>query len=109
MIAGSKQSIDEVSLRYQAQTVLADIANESAASRSLNRANDNFLKATKIRLWLKALDYKLFLTRNQREKLWYALIDISGVYDNPTAPVLDKVNAPNVLVGTSVKKYRKSS
>lgn len=109
MIAGVKQSIDEVSLRYQAQTVLADIANENAASLSLNKANDKFLKTTKIRLWLKALDYKSYLTRQQREKIWYALIDISGVYDNPVSPVLDKITAPVNLFQTSVKIYRKSS
>jgi hypothetical protein len=109
MIAQSKQSVDEASLRYQSQTKLADLANEIAATRTINKAKDKILNATKIRLWLMALDYKSFLTREQRERIWYALIEISGVYDNPKAPVLDKVNQPNTLVGTSVKLYRKTS
>lgn len=109
MIAQSKQSVDEASLRYQSQTQLANLANDIAATRSLNKVEDKILTATKIRLWLMALDYKSFLTREQRERIWYALIEISGVYDYPKAPVLDKVNQPNTLVGTSIKLYRKTS
>ena len=107
MIAQSKQSVDEASLRYQSHTKLANLANEIAATRTINKAKDKILEATKIRLWLMALDYKKYLTREQRERIWYALIEISGVYDNPTAPVLDKINQPAVLVGTSVKIQRK--
>jgi hypothetical protein len=109
MIAQSKQSVDEASLRYQAQTKLADLANNIAATRSLNKAEEMILTATKIRLWLMALDYKKYLTREQRERIWYALIEISGVYDMPKAPVLDKVEQPNTLVGTSIKVYRRTS
>jgi hypothetical protein len=109
MIAQSKQSVDEASLRYQSQTKLADLANEIAATRNLNKAEDRILNATKVRLWLMALDYKSFLTREQRERIWYALIEISGVYDYPKAPLLDKVVQPSPLVGTSIKLYRKTS
>jgi hypothetical protein len=109
MIAQSKSSVDEASIRYISQTQLADLANDIAATRNLNRVEDKILHATKIRLWLLALDYKNYLTREQRERIWYALIEVSGIYDYPKAPVLDKVTEPVPLVGTSIKLYRKTS
>lgn len=109
MITGSKQTISESSVIYQARTVLADLANDISAIRSLNKSNDSILKATKIRLWLKALDYKKYLTDLQRDKIKYALIDISGVYDLPSAPVLNKVTQPAVLINTSVKVRRQTA
>lgn len=109
MIAQSKPSIDEASLRYQSQTKLADLANDIVATRNLGKAEDKVIQATKIRLWLLALDYKKYLTREQRERIWYALIEISGIYDYPKAPVLGKLTQPNTLVGTSIKLYRKTS
>jgi hypothetical protein len=109
MIAQSKAAVDEASVRYHAQTKLADLANEISATRRMNKVEDKILQATKIRLWLMALDYKIYLTREQREKLWYALIEVSGIYNYPKAPVLDKVPQPSPLVGTSIKLYRKTS
>lgn len=109
MIAQAKSSVDEVSVQYQAQTKLADLANEIATARSSNKVKDKILQATKIRLWLLALDYKNYLTRQQRERIWYALIQLSGIYDYPKAPVLDKVSMPSPLVGTSIKIYRKTA
>ena len=109
MIAQAKSSVDEASVQYQAQTKLADLANEIASTRNTKKAKDKILQATKIRLWLLALDYKDYLSRHQRERIWYALIQLSGIYDYPKAPVLDKVNLPTPLVGTSVKLYRKTA
>ncbi len=94
-----KAPVREDSLRYGARTVLATLTDELAASRSITKAADKVLKATKIRLFLKALDYKEFLTREQREKIWYALIQISGVYQYPTAPVLGERERPSILNG----------
>jgi hypothetical protein len=109
MVVGVKQTLDESSLVYQSRTVLADLANEFAAVRNLNTVNDKVLRATKIRLWLKALDYKKYLSVTQREKIKYALVEVSGVYDLPTAPVLNAVTQPAVLVNTSVKIRRKTA
>ena len=109
MVTGVKQTVDESSLVYQSRTVLADLANDIAAIRNLNNSNDKILRTTKIRLWLKALDYKKYLSSTQREKIKYALVDISGVYDLPTAPVLNAVSQPAVLVNTSVKIRRKTA
>lgn len=109
MITGSKQTIDESAVLYQSRTVLADLSNDISATKTLNKVNDQILKATKIRLWLKAFDYKLYLTDLQRDKIKYALIDISGVFDLPVAPVLGKVTQPAVLVNTSIKVRRKTA
>jgi len=109
MIAQAKASVDEASVQYQAQTKLADLANEIASTRNTKKAKDKILQATKIRLWLLALDYKDYLSRYQRERIWYALIQLSGIYDYPKAPVLDKVSLPTPLVGTSIKLYRKTA
>jgi hypothetical protein len=99
MVNSSKFSVDEDSLRYQARTKLADLAAEIAATRSLNKSSNKILEANKIRLWLKALDLKSYLTREQRERIWYALIQLSGVYDFPIAPVLGNTPRPSVLAG----------
>lgn len=107
MVYTAKASVDESSLLDIVQTKKAELANDIAAVRNLNSINNKVLLATKIRLWSKALDYKLYLSREQREKIWYALIDISGVYDNPKAPLLDKVSEPAVLVGTYIKIQKK--
>lgn len=99
MVNNSKFSVDEASLRYQARTKLTELASDVASTRSLNRANDKILQATKIRLWLKALDLKQYLTREQRERIWYALIDLSDIYDFPVAPVLSNMPRPSILLG----------
>lgn len=99
MIASAKPSVDEQSIRYQALTKITGLAEDIASVRNLNSSNQKILQATKIRLWLKALDYKNYLSREQREKIWYALIDISGIYDFPVAPVLANVNRPDILIG----------
>lgn len=98
MVSPVKPEVDEASLRYQSRTKLAELSNDIASTGSLNKSKDKLLHATKIRLWLKALDLKEYLSREQREKIWYALIDISGIYDFPAAPVLDNVPRPNVLI-----------
>ena len=98
MVSPIKPEVDEASLRYQSRTKLAELSNEIASSGSLNKVKEKLLHATKIRLWLKALDLKDYLTREQREKIWYALIDISGIYDYPAAPVLNNVPRPNILI-----------
>ena len=98
MVSPIKPEVDEASLRYQSRTKLAELSNDIASTGSLNKSKDKLLHATKIRLWLKALDLKNYLSREQRERIWYALIDISGIYDFPTAPTIDYVPRPNILI-----------
>jgi hypothetical protein len=99
MVNNAKFSVDEASLRYQALTKLTELAGEITATRNPNKVADKILQATKIRLWLKALDLKLYLNREQRERIWYALIQISDIYDFPVAPVLSSVPRPAILIG----------
>ncbi len=96
-----KFQVDENSIRYQARTSLADLANQIIAIRRLQSPEAVVLikRAAKIRYWLKALDYKEFLTLTQRNQIWYKLIELSGIYDFPTAPVLAERSRPNILVG----------
>lgn len=106
MIKQTKETITEQSVRYQALSKLSSIALEIASSRDLSKQANNILLATKIRLWLKALDYKKYLTRSQRDKLIYALVDISNIYSVPKSPVLTEFAKPDVLINTSVNIIR---
>ena len=100
-VIGAKPSVNEEVIRYQARTKLAELATEIANARKLNSSETLFKikKAKQIRLWLKALDAKAYLTRLQRERIWYALILIAGVNDFPTAPLLEERTQPNILIG----------
>lgn len=106
MIKQNKPTITEASVRYQALTKLTSLALDIASARDLGKQSSNILLATKIRLWLKALDYKKYLTRAQRDKLIYALIDISNVYSLPQSPLLNEFALPNELINTSVNITR---
>ncbi len=100
-IEGPHFPVDEASLMYQARTALATLGDQIAAIRDLTKpiVIAKIKQAAKIRYWLKALDYKDFLTRQQREQIWYSLIEISGIYNFPTAPVLGLRTRPAILVG----------
>lgn len=102
MIAGAKPSVNEDVIRYQARTKLAELAEEIAKARKVNSLETQIKlkKAKMIYLWLKALDYKAYLSREQREKIWYALIHISGINDFPIAPLLEERTQPNILIGS---------
>jgi hypothetical protein len=101
MIAGAKPSVSEDVIMYQARTKLAELSNDIAALRKLNspEAKPKIKKAKMIFLWLQALDYRAYLSREQREKIWYALIHIAGLNDFPIAPLLELRETPNVLLG----------
>lgn len=100
-VNGAKPSVSEAAIRYQARTTLATLATEIADLRKhkSEKALEKIKEAKQIRLWLKALDYKAYLTRAQREKIWYALIDIANVNDFPTSPLLEERTVPNILIG----------
>jgi len=100
-IENKKSEVNEQAIRYQARTTLADLANEICSIRNLEKDTTIALikRAAKIRYWLKALDAKEFLTREQREQIWYKLIEISQIYNFPTAPILELRNRPSILTG----------
>lgn len=85
---------------YTGQTRLAQLGKEIAQSRSLTKPEILAKRqlATKIRLWLKALNDD-YASRATREKIWYALVDIGNLIDIPFAPVLTTNQPPTILVG----------
>jgi hypothetical protein len=96
-------AIDAHSVRYQSLTRLTELVDQYVEIRRLDstKAQELLLQITKVRLWLKALDYSAYLTREQKYKIVYALIKFSGIYEFPTAPVLANVNRPAILIGGS--------
>lgn len=98
MITPEKPTVEEASVRYQALTKLTQLSLDIASARNLNEVTDKILLATKIRLWLRALQYKNYITRDQRYQIIYALIDLSGIYEFPIAPVLTLTPRPSVYI-----------
>lgn len=94
--------IREDVVRYQALGKLLTLATEVANTRRLNsvEALAKRKQCTQIRLWLKALDYKDYLTKEQRDQIKYALVDIADVFDFGTAPILANVARPAILIGS---------
>jgi len=89
-------------VRYQALTKLAGLAGEYVAIKRLDseKAQAILMQMTRIRLWARALDSEGYLTQQQKDKIMYALIQFSGIYEFPTAPVLSNVERPAILIGT---------
>lgn len=106
MIKETKPTLTESSVLYQARTKLVSIALNVASAKDLDSQMKQLLLATKIRLFIKALDYKKYLTKAQKDKLLYALIDVSNIYSFPKSPVLNEVATPAELINTSVKISR---
>ena len=93
--------ITEAYVMYQAESKLLEIATEIAKSRSIQKAEiqEKIRKATKIRLWLEALDYKQYLDRNTRERIWYALMDIANIDNTPITIPTYNIQPPATIVG----------
>jgi len=89
-------------VRYQALTKLAELAGEYVAIKRLDsdKAQKILMQMTRIRLWARALDSEAFLTQQQKDKIMYALIELSGIYAFPSAPILSNVERPAILIGT---------
>lgn len=85
---------------YTAQSRLLELGYEIAQSRSLTKPSiqAKIQKATHIRLWLKGLNDD-YASRETREKIWYALMDIGSLNDIPFAPTLTTNTPPTILVG----------
>lgn len=103
MVIPSHFSVSQESVRYQSLTKLSELVDDYVAIKRLDstKAQELLLQISKLRLWLKALDYSNFLTQEQRYKIVYYLTEIAGIYEFPTAPVLANVNRPAILIGGS--------
>lgn len=101
-VVPSHFSVDIESVRYQALGRLSEWSNDYVEIKRLDstKASNLLIKITQVRLLLKALDYSEFLTLEQRQKITYALIKVSEIYQFPTAPVLANVNRPAILIGS---------
>jgi hypothetical protein len=96
-------AVDVQSVRWQALGKLATLVDTYVGYRRIDSkdAQELLLKITKIRLWLKALDYSDYLSQEQVNKIVSCLISLSGIYEFPTAPVLANVARPAILIGGS--------
>ena len=101
MVIPSHFSVSQESVRYQSLTKLSELVDDYVAIKRLDstKAQELLLQISKLRIWLKALDYSDFLTQEQRYKIVYCLTEIAGIYEFPTAPVLANVNRPAILIG----------
>lgn len=101
MVIPSHFAISQESVRYQSLTKLSELVDQYVDIRRLDstKAQELLLQISKLRLWLKALDYSEFLSQEQRYKIVYCLTEIAGIYEFPTAPVLANVNRPAILIG----------
>lgn len=104
-VTGSKPTVSEEVVIYSSKTKLAELANEIAASQKFSKVTSKILQATKIRLWLKALEYGDFLTREQREKIWWFLIDVADINDFGISPLLATTDQPSILAGSTINTY----
>lgn len=88
---------------YQAQTKLLELATEIAEIRNINKAEvkEKIVLATKIRLWLKALQYYAYLEKNAIDKLVYCLADLCDANALPYSPQITTVEQPDLIIGGS--------
>jgi hypothetical protein len=88
-------------VEYQAQSKLLELGDEVARVRSYNKPDvkEKIVLATKIRLWLKALQYSDFLERNTIEKLTVYLAELCDANALPYAPTVTTVSAPSFVIG----------
>ncbi len=93
--------ITGASVIYQADTKLFDLAYEIASALNYKKPSIQVKvnKGFKIYRSLQALDYGTYLTRENREKIWYCLIQQAEINDFPVAPVLGVPSPPTFLVG----------
>jgi len=87
------------SVQYASRTKLLDLAYSTAQKQNLKKVQAEIAQGSKIFYWLRALDYDAYLTQEQREKIWYCLIELADINDFPIAPTLGTVNRPNINVG----------
>jgi hypothetical protein len=86
---------------YQAQTRLLELAVEIGDKPRFEKSaiKTKLRLNTKIRLWLKALQYSDYLDKDTIDKLVYCLADLCDANAIPYAPVVTTVSPPSILVG----------
>jgi len=93
------------SVVYQAQTELLELAYEVANTRNYKKpeAQAKIRKGFNIYKSLQALSYDVYLTRAQKEKIWYCLIKQANINEFPDAPTVIPQGAPAIYVGIQGK------
>lgn len=88
---------------YQAQTKLLELATEIAEARNVNKPEikEKLILNTKIRLWLKALQYYTYLEKSAIDKLVYCLADLCDANALPYSPQITTVEQPDLIIGGS--------
>jgi hypothetical protein len=88
-------------IQYQALGKLSTLGGEIAVARKLSNPDikAKIKQATQIRIWLKALSYSAYITREQKEKIALALTHIAEINAFGVAPLLPSVDRPNILIG----------
>lgn len=84
---------------YSGQTKLIELADEVAQSRSLTKLEikAKIDLATKIGLWLNALQYSDYLTKDTIDQLVNCLASLADVNAIPYAPTLTSIDPPNII------------
>ncbi len=87
---------------YQARTQLLALAVEYVRIKRLDsdKAMSILRDMTRIRIYCRALDASDYLTLSVKNKLTQGLVEVSGIYNFPTAPVLSPATRPAILIGT---------
>lgn len=91
--------VTESSVRYAAETKLLELAYEISGTRK--PMLDKVQQGTNIFLWLQALDYGEFLTKEQKDQIVLCLIELANIYDFPIAPELNNQETPVVIGGSN--------
>ncbi len=89
------------SVRYAGITRLIEIAVELADIRNLKKpeAVAKIKQGFKIYACLQALEYSQFLSLEQRQRIWYCLIEVGEITDFPISPALSQIEQPAILIG----------
>lgn len=89
----------ETAIRFQAKTKIKDLALETAEVKNLRKVKDKVALGAKIFKFCQALDYGDYLSKNTRDRIVRALVDLAGINDLPVAPYLGNIDPPTIGVG----------
>lgn len=86
---------------YQAQSKVLELGNDVAETFKLTKpeVKEKIALATKIRLWLKALQYSTYLDKATIDKLVLCLTELCEANAIPYSPSIVTVARPDILVG----------
>lgn len=80
---------------------MLELASEVAKAQNLSKKaiKAKILQGAKIRIWLKALNYSQYLSKEQRDRIIYCLIKIADLNEYPVAPILNSPSRPDFIIG----------